>query len=239
MQPAPFKILAVEDDENLGYLIKENLETMGYDVILCENGNKGLTVFRQNEFQLCILDIMMPLKDGITVAKEIRKINDMVPIIFLTSLRMEKDRIAAFQSGADDFITKPFSMKELALRINAITRRIYQKSSTAPPNYIFKLGSSSFDSEKRILTVHGENKSLSMREAELLKLFCENKNTLLYRNYILNKIWKNDDYFIAKSMDVYITRLRKLIKNDRALEIQNLYGTGFKFVVKEVNVKNV
>lgn len=225
------RILIVEDDENLGYLLKENLESKGFLVSLCTDGKKGIRMFNQELFQLCILDVMLPHKDGFTLAKEMRALRESVPIIFLTSRSMELDKIKGFEIGCDDYITKPFSIMELILRLNAILKRtnvIDVKSKID----IFNISEYVFNyAERKLIYPDQTEKTLSVKEAELLKIFCEKENELIHRNYLMNKVWGSDDYFIAKSMDVFITRLRKLLKSDSKVEIQNIYGTGFKLSI--------
>lgn len=227
------RILLVEDDENLSYLLKENLESKGFSVTLCSDGKQGIRLFNQQNFQLCLLDIMLPQKDGFTLAREIRALDEHIPLIFLTSRSMEIDKIKGFEVGCDDYITKPFSVMELFLRVNAVLKRTI-KPAPKQETKIFTIGKYEFDYPNRLLFYSGNSeKSLSVKEAELLKLFCEQENALIHRQFMMNKVWGNDDYFISKSMDVFITRLRKLLKNDPRIEIQNVYGTGFKLVVKE------
>lgn len=224
-------ILIVEDDENLSYLLKENLESKGFLVSICPDGRQGIRLFNQQQFNLCILDVMLPYKDGFTLAKEMRLLKENVPIIFLTSRSLELDKIKGFETGCDDYITKPFSIMELLLRINAVLKRtngIDLKSKTDIFNigkYIFKY------SERRLTFPDQTEKILSTKEAELLRVFCEKESELIHRQYLMHRVWGNDDYFIGKSMDVFITRLRKLLKGDPAIEIQNVYGTGFKLNV--------
>jgi len=226
------KILIVEDDDNMAYLLKENLEKKGFFVTTCADGKQGLRVFNQQLFNLCILDVMLPFKDGFTLAKEMRGLSENTPIIFLTSRSMELDKIKGFESGCDDYITKPFSVMELLLRVNAVLKRA-NVSDTKNKTNIFKIGSCTFHyNERKLILPDKTEKNLSMKESELLKLFCEKENELIHRQYLMNKVWGSDDYFIAKSMDVFITRLRKLLKSDTNIEIQNVYGTGFKLLVK-------
>lgn len=225
------KILIVEDDENLGYLLKENLESKGFLVSICNDGKKGIRMFNQEIFQLCILDVMLPLKDGFTIAKEMRALRENVPIIFLTSRSMELDKIKGFEIGCDDYITKPFSIMELILRMNAILKRTNVRDPKSKAD-VFNIGKYVFYyTERKLKFPDQSEKTLSVKETELLRIFCEKENELIHRNYLMNKVWGSDDYFIAKSMDVFITRLRKLLKSDSNLEIQNIYGTGFKLCV--------
>ena len=225
------KILLVEDDANLGSLLQEYLIAKGYDCQLETDGDKGIKAFLKNEFDLCALDVMMPIKDGFTLAKEIRNTNKEVPIMFLTAKSLKEDKIEGFQSGADDYLTKPFSMEELLLRIKAILRRTNGASTVKQELKYFEIGSLSFDYDRRVLKGKEDpGQKLTSKEADLLKLLCENTNDVLERNVALNKIWKDDSYFNARSMDVYITKLRKYLKADPKLEIVNMHGRGFKLL---------
>lgn len=224
-------ILLVEDDPNLGTLLQEYLNAKGYQCTLETDGDKGLKAFLQGSFDLCALDVMMPIKDGFTLAKEIRNTDKNIPIIFLTAKALKEDKIEGFQSGADDYLTKPFSMEELLLRIKAILRRTQggEQEQKVVTNY--SIGKLNFDYNRRILKQpSGEEQKLTSKEAELLKLLCENTNDVLERSVALNKIWKDDSYFNARSMDVYITKLRKYLKVDPKLEIVNMHGRGFKLL---------
>ena len=225
------KILLVEDDANLGSLLQEYLIAKGYDCQLETDGDKGIKAFLKNEFDLCAMDVMMPIKDGFTLAKEIRNTNKEVPIIFLTAKSLKEDKIEGFQSGADDYLTKPFSMEELLLRIKAILRRTNGARTVKQELKYFEIGSLSFDYDRRVLKGKEDpGQKLTSKEADLLKLLCENTNDVLERNVALNKIWKDDSYFNARSMDVYITKLRKYLKADPKLEIVNMHGRGFKLL---------
>jgi DNA-binding response OmpR family regulator len=231
----PIQILMVEDDINLGFLVRENFSAKGYHVHLAHDGNEGWQAFSDRPFDLVLLDIMMPRKDGISLAKQIRRENQHIPIIFLTAKSMEHDKIEGFEAGCDDYMTKPFSAKELQLRISAILRRTLQTAQTeAPaPGSEMQIGRFLFDFENRQLKLGSEARKLSTKEADLLRIFGENINLLLNRNVILNRVWGNDDYFSAKSMDVYLTRIRKILRADPDLEIQNVHGTGFRLLKKE------
>ncbi len=230
-QTDSIKILLVEDDANLGYLLKNNFEQHGYSVTIGVDGKQGFKLFRQQEFHICILDVMLPLQDGFSLAGEIKNEDDKMPVIFLTSRSMEIDKIRGFHAGCDDYITKPFSMMELMLRINAVLKRSAKKEVKERPS-LYRIGKFTFDLPNRLLQFPDtEARLLSMKEAELLGLLCERPNELIHRQHMLNKVWGNDDYFVAKSMDVFITRLRKLLRSDSTLEIQNVYGTGFKLVI--------
>ncbi len=222
------RILLAEDDENLGSLLKEYLEIKGYKTGLYINGNKAYKGFIQEHYDLCLLDVMMPEKDGFTLAKEIRQINSDIPIIFLTAKTLKQDVLEGFSIGADDYITKPFSMEELLFRIEAILRRTHSGSGNQQD--VFKVGRYDFDAQKQTLTIDNQAQKLTTKEAELLKLLCNNKNKVLERNFALRTIWFDDNYFNARSMDVYITKLRKYLKQDPAVEIINVHGKGFKII---------
>jgi len=226
---AKIKILLAEDDENLGNLLKHYLKAKLYETDLFEDGKKAIEGFRKNSYDLCILDVMMPIKDGFTLAQEIRTINKVVPIIFLTARSMKEDVLEGFMIGADDYITKPFNMDELLFRIDAILRRVKSKESFAPQVYM--LGKYTFDVQKQVLQCNDISYKLTTKESELLKLLCDNANKILERNFALKSIWEDDNYFNARSMDVYITKLRKYLKDEPAVEILNVHGRGFKLVV--------
>ncbi len=223
------KILLAEDDKNLGTLLRNYLNMKNFDTTLCANGKEALEVFLKEPFDLCLLDIMMPEIDGITLAKEIRnKIPDM-PIIFLTAKNMKEDIIEGFKSGADDYITKPFSMDELIYRIEAILRRVSDKKEYKKEE-IYKIGEYTFNTLNRILTWHDKSLKLTTKESELLELLCSHRNEILERNYALKAIWVDDNYFNARSMDVYITKLRKYLKDDPSVKILNVHGKGYKLI---------
>lgn len=224
------KVLLVEDDPNLGSILQEYLIAKGYDCQLETDGDKGLKAFLNGSYNLCALDVMMPIKDGFTLAKEIRNTDKNIPIIFLSARSLKEDKIEGFQSGADDYLTKPFSMEELLLRIKAILRRTEGSPAQKTDLRNFDIGDLKFDYDRRILSGSGDNQKLTSKEADLLKLLCENSNDVLERSVALNKIWKDDSYFNARSMDVYITKLRKYLKADPKLEIVNMHGRGFKLL---------
>ena len=226
------KILMVEDDPNLGYLLRENFLPKGLDILLCADGEEGLDAFRKDRFDICILDVMMPKKDGLAVAKEIRKSDKQVPIIFLTAKNTRENIYEGFSVGADDYLTKPFDAQELFLRIMAILKR----TNAAFPTFelkCYQLASLSFDFTNRTLKGSGEPVRLSQKEAELLRIFCEHEDELLSRKIILQQIWGRDDYFTSNSMDVYLTKLRKILKAEPRIEIKNLHGTGFRLMVQK------
>lgn len=224
------KVLLVEDDPNLGSLLKEYLEAKGYSTVLATNGKQGYDVFSKDKFGICILDVMMPIKDGFTLAKEIRAIDANIPIMFLTAKSMKEDAIEGFTVGADDYMTKPFSMEELLLRIKAILRRTENKTVKNSDQEEFKIGKYKFDYKHQILDLKGVQHKLTTKEAELLKLLCLHENDVLDRNFALKFIWKDDNYFNGRSMDVYIAKLRKYLKEDTAVELINVHGKGFKLL---------
>lgn len=228
------RILLVEDDPNLSLVIQDYLEMLDYETVLCKDGEEGMDQYRKSNFDLAILDIMMPKKDGITLAQEIREYDDMIPIIFLTAKSLKDDRIKGFQAGCDDYITKPFSTEELSLRIKAILKRcqtIPQDSEPAEEK-TYTIGNFTFDSVNMILSRNGKEQTLTRKESALLKLLCLYKNKLLSRETALKSIWGDDDYFIGRSMDVFISKLRKYLKDDPNISITNVHGTGFKLEVK-------
>jgi DNA-binding response OmpR family regulator len=233
-KPQTTKILLAEDDPNLGQLLQEYLTNKGYTTDLATDGNAGLKCFLEGSYDLCLFDVMMPKKDGFSLAKEIRLTDKEVPIIFLTAKSMKEDTIQGFKVGADDYITKPFSMEELLLRIQAVLRR-YQKTTihSEPQLSVFQLGKYNFDFDHQLLTKNGNAQKLTSKESALLKLFCENKNQPINRSLALKLIWGDDSYFNARSMDVYITKLRKHLKDDTSLQIMNLHGEGFKLLANE------
>jgi DNA-binding response OmpR family regulator len=222
-------ILLVEDDSNLGYVIKDNLEMRGFAVTLCEDGEKGWEQFRQMAFDVCVLDIMLPRKDGITLAQAIRQHNDLVPVIFLTAKSMKEDKISGFKAGADDYITKPFSIEELVLRIEVFLKR--SKKAEVNP-HTFRIGQYLFNYNNLLLTNSGQTIHLTQKEADILRMFCLHPNQVLKRQDILNAIWGDDDYFIGRSLDVFISKLRKYMKDDSQITIDNLHGIGFKMTVR-------
>ena len=229
------KILLVEDDPNLSLVIQDYLEMLNYETQLCRDGEEGLDEFRKNNYDLIVLDIMMPKKDGISVAREIRKVDEQIPIIFLTAKSLKEDRIKGFQTGCDDYIAKPFSTEELSLRIKAILKRcrIRDNEVPEPKNQEFQIGKVIFDHVNMVLRTDEEEHYLTRKESALLKLLCLYKDQLLSREIALKTIWGDDDYFIGRSMDVFISKLRKYLKIDPRISITNVHGTGFKLEVKE------
>lgn len=223
------KVLLAEDDENLGSLLKEYLIAKGYETEWFPNGEVAYRSFVKKHYDLCVLDIMMPVKDGYTLAKEIRMTNPDIPIIFLTAKSQKEDVLEGFKAGCDDYISKPFSMEELLYRLEAILRRT-NKLSKFNTQKEFTIGQYHFDTEKQILTLNDTSQKLTTKETELLKLLCINKNSVLERNFALKAIWIDDNYFNARSMDVYIAKLRKYLKDDPTVEIINIHGKGFKLL---------
>jgi two-component system OmpR family response regulator len=223
------KVLLAEDDENLGSLLREYLIAKKYDTDWYPNGEEAYRNFVKRHYDLCVLDIMMPIKDGFTVAREIRMTNAEIPIIFLTAKSQKEDILEGFKAGCDDYITKPFSMEELIYRIEAILRRT-SKMSKINTQQEFAIGEYIFDTEKQILKIGNNIQKLTTKETELLKLLCLNKNSVLERNFALKAIWIDDNYFNARSMDVYIAKLRKYLKEDSSVEIINIHGKGFKLL---------
>ncbi len=225
------RILLAEDDENLGSLLQEYLQAKNYEADWVTNGEKAFRYFEQFHYDLCLLDVMMPIKDGFTLASDIRMVNRDIPIIFLTAKSMKEDVLEGFSLGADDYLTKPFSMEELLFRIEAILRRT--KGARSGETNVWKIGSFTFDANKQKLTGTGTEQKLTTKESELLSLLCNNINKVLERNFTLKAIWIDDNYFNARSMDVYITKLRKYLKVDPNVQIINVHGKGYKLVVDE------
>lgn len=226
------KILLAEDDVNLGNLLSDYLKAKGYETVLAANGDEAFNHFAKGGFNLCLFDVMMPIKDGFTLAKEIRKIDETIPIIFLTAKSMKEDTLQGFKSGADDYISKPFSMEELLARINAVLRRTSPQTKEEVA-HVFNIGKYTFDYQKRILVLNDQEQKLTSKENELLRLLCLNQGKMLERTYALKAIWDDDNYFNARSMDVYIAKLRKHLNEDDRIEIMNVHGRGFRFFVHE------
>lgn len=225
----PKKILVAEDDANLGLLLRNYLDAKNFSAILTVNGKEALAAFRKDDFDICILDIMMPEMDGFTVAKEIRKKKPRMPVIFLTAKNQKDDVIEGFRSGADDYITKPFSMEELIYRIEAIMRRVTDTAELKKQDQ-YEIGEYHFDTIKQLLTFREQTMKLTTKESELLELLCRHRNEIMERNYALKAIWIDDNYFNARSMDVYITKLRKYLGKDPSVKILNVHGKGYKLL---------
>lgn len=231
MENVKTKILLVEDDPSLGPLLQEYLDAKGFETKLAEDGQKGSELFFKGTYDLLLLDVMMPVKDGITLAKEIRLSDKNTPIIFLTAKSMKEDTIEGFNAGADDYMTKPFSMEELLARVNAVLRRSNKVRSTDSEEVNFKVGNYNFNSEKQLLQLGTNEQKLTTKESQLLRLLCVHKNDVLDRGFALKTIWQDDNYFNGRSMDVYIAKLRKYLKDDSKVEIINIHGKGFKLLV--------
>lgn len=227
------KILLVEDDFNLGFVIQDQLKIEGYSVSLCSDGMEGLKKFNEDVFHLCVLDVMMPKKDGFSLAQDIRKINTEIPILFLTAKNQVEDRVAGFKAGGDDYLTKPFSTEEFLLRVRAILKRVNLLEPMVVET-LFNLGNLVFDSENyKITSVDGEEQKLTKKESKILLLLVQNKNKVLTRDIVLNAVWGQDDYFVGRSLDVFITKLRKYLKSEENVIINNIHGVGFKLEINE------
>ncbi len=223
------RILLVEDDENLSFLVQDNLEQEGYTVQLCRDGAIGLQVFLQQAFDLCILDVMLPVLDGFTLAQEIRKINSTVPILFLTAKSQPEDRIQGLRLGADDYLTKPFRLEELNLRLKAILKRTAAQPVPKPAdNNIISFGQCRLDYDNLLLWVPGHKQQLTHKEADILRMLSVQRNTIVKREVILKAIWEDNGYFVARSMDVFISKLRKYLRPDETLKISTIHGVGYK-----------
>jgi DNA-binding response OmpR family regulator len=229
MQNPKAKVLLAEDDLSLGYVIKDNLTDAGYDVVLCPDGQTAIDKFDKNEFSICLLDVMMPNKNGFDVAKKIRQQTDLVPILFLTAKSLEEDKIKGFETGADDYITKPFSMQELLMRMEVFLRR--SKRMYSDNAVSFNIGKLKFSYTDLKLTIGKNVFGLTQKEADLLKFLCEHSNRVLKREEVLLNVWGKDDYFLGRSMDVFITKLRKYFRADPSINLETIHGVGFRFNV--------
>ena len=230
---ADISILLVEDDQNLGLVTQEGLEDKGYHVVWAKDGVEGYELFHASKFNICLIDVMMPKKDGFTLAKEIRSVDNEVPIFFLTARSQEDDKIQGLTIGADDYITKPFSIDELDLRVKNLINRINRSQKDTQQKDIYTLGKFTFNYPEQSLTINEESKKLTKKEAALLRLLCIHKGEVLQRNSILRIIWGSDDYFLGRSMDVFITKLRKYLSEDVSININNIHGVGFKLEIQE------
>ncbi len=232
------RILLVEDDQNFGDVLRSYLEMHEFDVNLATDGVAGMEAFKGGSYDLCIFDVMMPKKDGFTLAKEVREINKEIPIIFLTAKTLKEDVLEGFKIGADDYITKPFNSEELLYRVQAILKRSQTKPDPREEIKEFEIGKYTFNYPLRSLTIGEESDKLSPKEAHLLRMFCIYKNDVLPRSEALTKIWGEDNYFTARSMDVFVTKLRKYLKKDEDLEIVNIHGNGFRLIDRSVQVES-
>lgn len=224
------RVLLLEDDPNLGFILQEHLQMQGFEVVLCENGEKGLTAYHGGKFDLCLVDVMMPKLDGFTFARKVRERDQEVPLIFLTAKSLKEDKIEGFKIGCDDYLTKPFSMEELMLRITAVLRRAKTVAKPVDLPVMFEIGKFTFDYNRQLLTM-GENQSkLTPKEADLLRLLCIHKNQTLEREVALREIWGDESYFSGRSMDVFISKLRKYLRDDDSIEIMGIHGKGFRLI---------
>lgn len=230
-EPTKPEILFVEDDQNLGIVIRDFLRLKGFNITLALDGMEGLDKYQSQVYDLCILDVNLPKMDGFQLAREIRKMNQEIPILFLTAKTMDEDKVEGFNIGADDYISKPFNIEELVLRIKVFLRR--NKMLQPVDRDIFKIGEYEFNYKNLSLYYKNEEKNLTQREADILKLLCQNIGSVLRREDILLKIWGQDDYFVGRSLDVFLSKLRKYLKNDPNVEIQNYHSVGFKLVIQE------
>jgi len=231
MENKKLNILLAEDDKNLGTVLKAYLDAKNFSCTLCVNGKEALEHYKEGDFDFLILDVMMPVMDGFTLAREIRETDKDTPILFLTAKSLQEDKLEGFNVGADDYLTKPFHMDELLARIEAIVRRTDIKKSAKNVDS-YTIGKYTFDVVRHVLSIDGEDHRLTSKEAALLQMLCENKNETLDRSEALKKIWYDDSYFNARSMDVYITKLRKYLKADPNIEILNVHGVGFKLITE-------
>ncbi|MDZ4822781.1 MAG: response regulator transcription factor [Flavobacteriales bacterium] len=225
------RILLVEDDMNLGFVVQDTLKMEGFKVHLCKDGKEGLNQFNKEQYDLCLLDVMMPKKDGFSMAEDIRKTNQEVPIVFLTAKGMSEDKIAGFRAGGDDYITKPFSTEELVLRLRAILKRNPKFKDDPKEKHKLTIGKYQFDSGNYELRIGEARTKLTKKEADLLKLMAEHQGQVLERELIANMIWGDDSYFVGRSMDVFITKLRKYLSGDPGIAIVNVHGVGFRLEV--------
>lgn len=224
-------ILLVEDDANLGFVLQDTLKRKGYTVHLCRDGKEGLKYFNANVYDLCVLDVMLPQKDGFSLAEDIRLTNQQVPIVFLTAKSQTDDRIAGFKAGGDDYLTKPFNHEELLLRIEAILRRTQGRTDDPRAREVFVIASYTFDHRNLELKHPDETRKLTKKEADVLRLLCMHRDQVLPRDLVLNMVWGDDTYFLGRSLDVFISRLRKYLRHDPRVHINNVHGVGFRFQV--------
>lgn len=227
MESIKGKVFLAEDDMSLGFVIKDNLEEEGFEVVHCTDGQSAIDRFSKDEFDICLLDVMMPNKDGFAVAKKIRQQSDVIPILFLTAKSMEEDKVKGFMTGADDYITKPFSMQELVMRMNVFLRRTRKLHSESNEEY--RIGKLKFSFTDLKLFTPEETISLTQREADLLRFLCKHANKVLKREEVLTSVWGKDDYFLGRSMDVFMTKLRKYFKADPEINLETIHGIGFRF----------
>ncbi len=224
------RILLAEDDTSLGFIISDQLRMAGYETVLCSNGQEARVKFNEESFHLCIFDVMMPKKDGFTLAKEIRQVDAEIPIIFLTAKSMTEDKLIGFNAGGDDYLTKPFSFEELIVRVKALLKRV--NISEEKEEKTIAIGAYEFDTENFSLKHPEFSKTLTKKEAQVLKMLCKFSNNVAPREMILTAVWGQDDYFAGRSMDVFITKIRKYLSYDSSINLSNIHGIGFKLEVK-------
>jgi len=225
------KILLVEDDANMRFLLHDNLEMAGYEIVAAGDGQTALSLFMKQEFDLCVLDVMLPKKDGFSLAADIRKLRTDIPIIFLTAKALKEDKILGFKIGADDYITKPFSIEEFLLRIEAILKRVYNTPSKADLQSTYQLAKFTFDFNNQVISSPDEVLELTSKEAKLLRLLCIHQNKIIERDLIQKAIWEDEGYFVGRSLDVFISRLRKIFRGEPTVSIQTIHGVGYKLEI--------
>jgi DNA-binding response OmpR family regulator len=225
------KILFLEDDPNLGAILQEHLQVKGFSVLLCPNGEEGIKAYQRDSYDLCLVDVMMPQKDGFTFAKEVRAKDQTTPLVFLTAKSLKEDKIEGFKIGCDDYVTKPFSIEELVLRIEAVLKRSSVKPTTDTAQTYFSIGAYTFDSTRQLLVNKSTQLKLTPKESELLRLLCLHINQTVERDYALRTICGNESYFSGRSMDVFVSKLRKYLKDDPTIEIMGIHGKGIRLVV--------
>lgn len=225
------RILLVEDDTSLGLILSDQLRSDGYQVTLCSDGGEGFQRFNEGDYHICILDVMMPKMDGFTLARNIRKVNERIPILFLTAKSNDEDKVEGFRSGGDDYLTKPFNAEELTLRVAALLRRVNIHVQATEDETRIQIGSYVFDTENYTLKHPSFNKVLTKKEAQILHMLCKMFNQVVPRSVILNAVWGQDDYFIGRSLDVFVTKLRKYLSEDERIVIQNVHSVGFKLML--------
>ena len=233
MDENQINVLLAEDDKNLGSVLTSYLNAKGFPTTLCINGQEAFNQFKKDKFDFCIVDVMMPIMDGFTLAKEIRHIDKKIPILFLTAKSMQEDKLKGFELGADASLPAPFSMEELLMRMQAIVRRTTESKLMESNRTFYEIGQFTFDYNRQILKMSNNEQKLTSKESELLKMLCDNINDVLDRSIALKKIWHDDSYFNARSMDVYVTKLRKYLKADQNIELINVHGVGFKLVINK------
>lgn len=227
------KVLLVEDDVNLGFVVSDKLKANDLDVTLAVDGAEGFKKFNEETFHVCIFDVMMPKKDGFSLAKDVRKINKEIPILFLSAKSETEDKIQGFEAGCDDYLSKPFSTEELIFRVKALLKRVNIDLDETQGGSVYRVGAYTFDFDNYTLSFGDNEKKLTKKEAEILHMFCKHRNQVLPRELVLNAVWGQDDYFVGRSLDVFVTKLRKYLSEDDRVVITNVHGIGFKFEAPE------